>query len=238
MYLFCANVFIKLYSPNIFLNMLQAKQIIKNYGELQVLKTVDLTINKGEILAITGASGAGKSTLLQIIGTLDKADSGQVLFNGLDTQKMKEKEIVQFRNKHLGFIFQFHHLLPEFTAIENISIPGWIAGTKDSAVKERAKMLLDRMGLTNRMEHRPNQLSGGEQQRVAIARALMNQPELILADEPTGNLDTDNSKYFFALIKELQKDLNQTFVIITHNLELAKSCDRVVEMKDGKIVNS
>jgi lipoprotein-releasing system ATP-binding protein len=212
--------------------MLKGNNILKNY----VLKGVNLEVKKGEIVSITGASGAGKSTLLHILGTLDKADAGSLMINNIDVFKLKDKDLNTFRNEQLGFIFQFHHLLPEFTALENVCLPGWIKKENKQAVNKKATELLAYIGLQDRLMHRPNQLSGGEQQRVAIARALLNNPSLILADEPTGNLDSANSNSFFELIKQLRKELNQTFIIITHNMELAKASDRIIELADGKVV--
>ncbi|GAA5220436.1 ABC transporter ATP-binding protein [Membranihabitans marinus] len=213
-----------------------AKNIHKSYGKLPVLKGVNLEINEGEILAIQGKSGAGKSTFLQILGSLDQPDSGEIIFQGQNIFNKSEKELAQFRNQHLGFIFQFHHLLDEFTAKENVAIPAMIEG-KQSKIDfyKKAESLLHFMGLSERLEHFPNELSGGEQQRVAIARALINDPMLILADEPTGNLDTENSHQVFLLFKRLQQDFNQTIVVVTHDEVFAKKCDRIAYMKDGVI---
>ena len=216
--------------------MLTAKDIYKNYGALQVLKGVDLTINKGEIVSIVGSSGAGKSTLLHILGTLDNADSGEIYLNNDRIDKLKGKPLARFRNKHIGFVFQFHHLLPEFNALENVCIPAWIAGTKKREVSEKAVRLLEVLHLKNRMENKPQQMSGGEQQRVAIARALINNPQIIFADEPTGNLDSKNGKELHELFIQLRDEFNQTFLIVTHNEELAALSDRTIHMKDGKIV--
>ncbi len=216
--------------------MLTAKNIIKNYGSLQVLKGVDLSINKGEIVSIVGSSGAGKSTLLHILGTLDKPDNGEVYLAEQRMDTLKGKALAKFRNHHIGFVFQFHHLLPEFTAIENVCIPGWIAGKKKREVEDRAKKLLKTLQLENRMENKPQQLSGGEQQRVAVARALINNPQIIFADEPTGNLDSKNAGQMHELFVQLRLEFNQTFLIVTHNEELAAVSDRTIHMKDGKIV--
>jgi lipoprotein-releasing system ATP-binding protein len=216
--------------------MLTARNIYKKYGTVEVLKGVDVTIQKGEIVSIVGSSGAGKSTLLHILGTLDKADKGEVFLNEQNITALEGKKLSSFRNKHIGFVFQFHHLLPEFTALENVCIPGWLAKTKKSAVQERAKELLNLLGLKDRMEHKPAQLSGGEQQRVAVARALINNPDVVFADEPTGNLDSANAKELHKLFFDLRKQFNQTFLIVTHNEELAQLSDRIVHMKDGKIV--
>jgi lipoprotein-releasing system ATP-binding protein len=213
--------------------MLTAKKIEKYYGELHVLKGVDISITQGEIVSIAGSSGAGKTTLLHILGTLDSPDGGELWFNGQRLDNMKPKELAAFRNKHIGFVFQFHHLLPEFTALENICIPGWIAGENQITLKKKALGLLDRLGLSERAEHKPSQLSGGEQQRVAVARALINDPEIIFADEPTGNLDSANATSMHNLFKQLRDELNQTFLIVTHNEELASMSDRVLHLKDG-----
>lgn len=216
--------------------MLTAKNIQKKYGELQVLKGVDLTINKGEIVSIVGSSGAGKSTLLHILGTLDKADNGEIYLDNKRIDTLKGKTLAKFRNTNIGFVFQFHHLLPEFNALENVSIPGWIAGKNKREVTERAIKLLDTLHLKNRMDNKPQQLSGGEQQRVAIARALINSPQIIFADEPTGNLDSKNAKELHELFIQLREQFNQTFLIVTHNEELAELSDRTIHMKDGKII--
>ena len=216
--------------------MLKATQIIKNYGELQVLKGVDIEIQKGEIVSIIGASGAGKSTLLHILGTLDKADSGEIMLNGERADKLSGKSLAAFRNKNIGFIFQFHHLLPEFTAVENVCIPGWIGGKNKSATEKRAKELLEKLGLSHRLNNKPGQLSGGEQQRVAVARALINNPAIIMADEPTGNLDSANANELHQLFINLRNEFQQTFLIVTHNEELAKMSDRILQMKDGRMV--
>ncbi len=216
--------------------MLKATQIIKHYGELQVLKGVDIDIHKGEIVSIIGASGAGKSTLLHILGTLDKADSGEIMLNGERVDKLSGKNLAAFRNKNIGFIFQFHHLLPEFTAVENVCIPGWIGGKNKSATEKRAKELLEKLGLSHRLNNKPGQLSGGEQQRVAVARALINNPSSIMADEPTGNLDSANANEMHQLFINLRNEFQQTFLIVTHNEELARMSDRILQMKDGRMV--
>lgn len=216
--------------------MLSAKNITKTYGQLQVLKGVDLLINKGEIVSIVGSSGAGKSTLLHILGTLDKADGGEIVLNDQAINKLSGKKLAAFRNKNIGFVFQFHHLLPEFTALENVCIPGWIAGNKKNETIERATALLKTLGLAERMDNKPGQLSGGEQQRVAVARALINNPAIVMADEPTGNLDSAHAKELHELFIELRNKFNQTFLIVTHNEELAKMSDRIVIMKDGKVI--
>ena len=213
--------------------MLTATGIYKKYDHLTVLKGVDISISKGEIVSIVGSSGAGKSTLLHILGTLDKADKGQIILNGQQLQSLNGRKLAAFRNKHIGFVFQFHHLLPEFTALENVCIPGWIAGDKKKEVVIRATELLKTLGLANRLENKPNQLSGGEQQRVAVARALINNPSIIMADEPTGNLDSANARELHQLFIDLRDKFNQTFLIVTHNEELAKMSDRILMMKDG-----
>ena len=217
--------------------MIELKNIKKSYGNLEVLKGVNLEISKGEVVSIVGRSGAGKSTLLHIIGTLDSPDSGEIFINNFDLKKMKSKELAKFRNEQIGFVFQFHHLLPEFSALENVCIPAFIKKTPEKDAKRRAAELLEYLGLKDRMEHKPTQLSGGEQQRVAVARALMNQPAVILADEPSGNLDTNSSKELHELFFKLRKDFDQTFVIVTHNEELAKMSDRKLTMKDGLIIS-
>lgn len=216
--------------------MLKAENITKSYGQLAVLKGVDISVEKAEIVSIVGSSGAGKSTLLHILGTLDKADSGNITINNTLVSALKGKELAAFRNKHIGFVFQFHHLLPEFSAIENVSIPGWIAGRKKKEVQADAIALLKRLGLGDRMENKPQQLSGGEQQRVAVARALINQPLIVFADEPTGNLDSKNARELHELFVSLKNDFQQTFLIVTHNEELAAMSDRRLYMKDGQIV--
>jgi lipoprotein-releasing system ATP-binding protein len=201
-----------------------------------VLKGVDIFVNKGEIVSIVGSSGAGKSTLLHILGSLDKANSGEIWINNERIDTLKEKELAKFRNKHIGFVFQFHHLLPEFTALENVCIPGWIAGTPKNDLEARALELLKILGLQDRASHKPSELSGGEQQRVAVARALINNPDIVFADEPTGNLDSKHAQELHELFLHLQKTMGQTFLIVTHNEALAKMSDRVVHMKDGYIV--
>ncbi len=216
--------------------MLTANGIQKKYGDLQVLKGVDIDIQKGEIVSIIGASGAGKSTLLHILGTLDSADSGVITINGERIEKLTGKNLAAFRNKNVGFVFQFHHLLPEFTAVENVCIPGWIGGKNRSAVEKKAKELLNKLGLSQRLQNKPGQLSGGEQQRVAVARALINNPAIIMADEPTGNLDSANANELHQLFITLRNEFQQTFLIVTHNEELAKMSDRILQMKDGKMV--
>jgi lipoprotein-releasing system ATP-binding protein len=216
--------------------MLKATNIYKKYGSLEVLKGVDIEVQAGEVVSLVGSSGAGKSTLLHIVGTLDSADAGDININGIDAGKLKGKALSSFRNKHIGFIFQFHHLLPEFTAIENVCIPAWIAGTDRAKTESRAKELLDLLGLKDRFENKPNQLSGGEQQRVAVARALINNPDIIFADEPTGNLDSGHAKELHELFFDLRSQLKQTFLIVTHNEELAELSDRKLVMKDGNIV--
>jgi lipoprotein-releasing system ATP-binding protein len=215
--------------------IIEVKNIFKSYGQLPVLRGVNMSVNKGEVIAIVGASGAGKSTLMHIIGTLDQADKGEVLIDDKDISGLKGKSLSDFRNKHIGFVFQFHQLLPEFTALENVLMPAWIANEDESTAKPRAQALLDRMGLTSRAHHKPSELSGGEQQRVAIARALINNPAIILADEPSGNLDSENAKQLHQLFFELRKEMNQTFVIVTHNNELADMADRKLTIKDGII---
>lgn len=216
--------------------MLTARNIHKKYGVLEVLRGVDLEIKKGEVVSIVGPSGSGKSTLLHILGTLDKADTGQVAMNNTLINELNGKKMAAFRNKHIGFVFQFHHLLPEFSALENVCIPGWLGGRKKNEVKAEAEKLLALLGLAQRVNNKPNQLSGGEQQRVAVARALINKPDIVMADEPTGNLDSANAKELHQLFFDLRKQFDQTFLIVTHNEELATLSDRVLHMKDGKIV--
>ena len=216
--------------------MLTATGIFKQYDQLAVLKGVDISINKAEIVSIVGSSGAGKSTLLHILGTLDKADKGQIILNGQHLETLGGSKLAAFRNRHIGFVFQFHHLLPEFTALENVCIPGWIAGDKKKEVVIKATRLLKTLGLGDRLENKPQQLSGGEQQRVAVARALINSPSIVMADEPTGNLDSANAKELHQLFIELRNTFNQTFLIVTHNEELAKMSDRILMMKDGKMI--
>lgn len=216
--------------------MFTAKNINKKYDQLQVLKDVSLEIQPCEIVSIVGKSGAGKSTLLHILGTLDRADSGEVKFENTVLNSLSDKALADFRNRNLGFIFQFHHLLPEFNAIENVCMPAFILGTKESDARKKAEELLEYLGLSDRLHHKPSELSGGEQQRVAVARALINQPKVILADEPSGNLDTQTSGDLHRLFFKLRDDFKQTFVIVTHNMELAKMSDRIVEMADGRIL--
>ena len=218
-------------------NMIELKNIRKSFGTLEVLKGIDLTIGKGEVVSIVGPSGAGKTTLLQIMGTLDKADSGQVLINGTEVSTLKEKEQAAFRNRQIGFVFQFHQLLPEFTALENVMIPALIAGESSAEATRKAKEMLEYMGLAGRATHKPAELSGGEKQRVAVARALINRPAVILADEPSGSLDTQNKQELHQLFFELRNKLGQTFVIVTHDEELAKLTDRTIHMKDGRIID-
>jgi lipoprotein-releasing system ATP-binding protein len=220
--------------------MIEAKNIHKFYGELEVLKGVDLQIKKGEIVAIVGPSGAGKTTLLQILGTLDhpnKIANSSLVMNHYDLLNLKDLSLSKFRNQHIGFIFQFHQLLPEFTALENVCIPAFIANTPRQEAQEKAQELLVLLGLSDRINHKPNELSGGEQQRVAVARALINNPDVIFADEPSGNLDSSSAKNLHDLFFMLRKKFNQTFVIVTHNQELANMADRKLEMQDGKIIN-
>ncbi|HRN55070.1 MAG TPA: ABC transporter ATP-binding protein [Agriterribacter sp.] len=216
--------------------MLSVKNVTKSYGSLQVLKGVSLDILPGEIVSIAGSSGAGKSTLLHIIGTLDKADSGEITLQGQRLDLLSGKKLAGFRNRHMGFVFQFHHLLPEFSALENVCIPGWLLGKKKKETEGRARELLEVLGLKNRMENKPSALSGGEQQRVAVARALINNPDIVFADEPTGNLDSKNARELHRLFVQLRDNRKQTFLIVTHNEELAKMSDRVLHMKDGKMV--
>ncbi len=217
--------------------MLSARNITKNYGTLPVLRSVDIDISKGEIVSIVGSSGAGKSTLLHIVGTLDNADSGTILLAGEQVEKLKGNKLAAFRNKHIGFVFQFHHLLPEFSAVENVCIPGWVAGRKKKEVTEEAISLLNTLGLGDWLDNKPGQLSGGELQSVAVARALINKPSIIMADEPTGNLDSARAKELHQLFIDLRNKFNQTFLIVTHNDELAQMSNRVLQMKDGKIIN-
>ena len=215
--------------------MISATGITKSYGTLQVLKGVDVHIKKGEVVSIVGASGAGKSTLLHILGTLDRPDTGKVMFEQQVVTAMNTRQLAQFRNKHIGFIFQFHNLLPEFTALENVCIPAFIANADVKEAEQRALELLQFLGFGDRAQHKPNQLSGGEQQRVAVARALMNRPDVILADEPSGNLDSKNARELHQLFFTLREKYNQTFVIVTHNDELAGLADRALVMKDGRL---
>jgi lipoprotein-releasing system ATP-binding protein len=217
--------------------MIRTKNIIKSFGELQVLKGIDLEISQGEIISIVGASGAGKTTLLQIIGTLMQKDQGEVWIGDTNIDTLKDKQLARFRNQKIGFVFQFHHLLPEFTALENVCIPGFIAKRSRKEVESRAKDLLAFLGLESRLEHKPNELSGGEQQRVAVARALVNEPAVILADEPSGNLDSQNKKELHEMFFILREKFNQTFVIVTHDIELSEMSDRMIRMKDGEIIS-
>lgn len=217
--------------------MIQAKNITKSFGSLNVLKGIDLNINQGEVVSIVGKSGAGKTTLLQILGTLDRPDSGEVVINGTAVHQLKEKQLADFRNKNIGFVFQFHQLLPEFTALENVMIPALIARTKTAEAEKRAKELLDFLNLSDRIKHKPNELSGGEKQRVAVARALVNSPAVIFADEPSGSLDSAHKLELHRLFFELRDQLNQTFVIVTHDESLSGMSDRVIHMRDGLIEN-
>lgn len=216
--------------------ILSASNIHKRYGSIEVLKGVDIAIEAGEIVSIVGSSGAGKSTLLHILGTLDRTDQGEIFLHGQNITSLSGRKLADFRNRHIGFVFQFHHLLPEFTAVENVCIPGWIAKNKKGAVKKRAEELLGMLGLKHRLENKPGALSGGEQQRVAVARALINSPDVVFADEPTGNLDSANARDLHQLFFDLRKNFNQTFLIVTHNEELAQLSDRILHMKDGKII--
>lgn len=217
--------------------MIRTQNILKSFGDLQVLKGIDLEIKEGEIISIVGPSGAGKTTLLQIIGTLMQKDQGKVWIEGTDTDTLKEKGMARFRNRKIGFVFQFHHLLPEFTAFENVCIPGFIAKRPRKEVEDKAKELLTLLGLQGRLEHKPKELSGGEQQRVAVARALVNDPAVILADEPSGNLDSQNKTELHELFFVLREKFNQTFVIVTHDKDLAGMSDRMITMKDGQITS-
>jgi len=215
--------------------MIQAKNIFKSYGDLQVLKGIDLNIKPSEVLSITGASGAGKTTLLQILGTLDKPDSGEVILNGMDVFSLKEQKLANFRNQNIGFVFQFHHLLPEFSCFENVCIPGFIGKRRVEEVEDKARELLKYLHMDHRMDHKPSELSGGEQQRVAIARALINSPKVVFADEPSGNLDRENTEELHRLFFQLRDDLDHTFVIVTHDEYLASLCDRSIHLVDGQI---
>ena len=217
--------------------MIDVKGIKKSFGSLEVLKGIDLHIDKGEVVSIVGPSGAGKTTLLQIMGTLDKADSGTIEIDGVDVSRLSSKKLSDFRNQHVGFVFQFHQLLPEFTALENVMIPAFINGKGRSSAKERAMELLDFMGLKDRASHKPNELSGGEKQRVAVARALVNHPAVIFADEPSGSLDTKNKQELHQLFFDLRDKFGQTFVIVTHDEELAKITDRTIHLKDGMVTS-
>ncbi|KPK79837.1 MAG: lipoprotein ABC transporter ATP-binding protein [Bacteroides sp. SM23_62_1] len=216
--------------------MISVENITKSFGDLQVLKGINLEVNKGEIVSVVGASGAGKTTLLQIIGTLMKKDTGRIVISGTDVDRMKEKQMARFRNQSIGFVFQFHHLLPEFTAFENVCIPGYIARRSRKEVEDSAEELLTFLGLTDRLDHKPSELSGGEQQRIAVARALINNPAIILADEPSGNLDSQNKKELHELFFTLRDKYNQTFMIVTHDKELAGMSDRMIQLKDGIVV--
>jgi len=218
--------------------MIIVKDIHKSYGTLEVLKGISLAVDKGEIISIVGASGAGKSTLLHIIGTLDRADAGTVEMNGVNVWKLSDKKLAAFRNKHIGFVFQFHHLLPEFTALENICIPGFLGRRNKREVERKAMDLLNFMGLKERSQHKPNELSGGEQQRVAVARALINSPDVVLADEPSGNLDSASAVELHNLFFSLRNSFNQTYIIVTHNTDLANMADRKLTMRDGVIEKS
>ena len=215
--------------------MIEAKNIVKSYGDLEVLKGIDLQIKSAEVLSITGASGAGKTTLLQILGTLDKATSGKVWIDGIDVFSLKQQKIADFRNKNIGFVFQFHHLLPEFTCLENVCIPGFIGKRNTQEVEKRAKELLQFLKMDHRMQHKPSELSGGEQQRVAIARALINNPKVVFADEPSGNLDRENTEELHRLFFQLRDELGHTFVVVTHDEHLAGLCDRSIHLVDGLI---
>ncbi|HVG15919.1 MAG TPA: ABC transporter ATP-binding protein [Chitinophagaceae bacterium] len=217
--------------------ILSAKNIHKKYGTVEVLRGVDVEIERGEIVSIVGPSGSGKSTLLHILGTLDKADSGQVFLKDENITNLNGDDLALFRNRNIGFVFQFHHLLPEFSALENVCIPGWLSTRKKSTVKEKAEEILVLLGLKERLENKPNALSGGEQQRVAVARALINNPEVVFADEPSGNLDSANAKDLHQLFFDLRNQFKQTFLIVTHNEELAQQSDRMLTMKDGKIIS-
>lgn len=217
--------------------MIQLKNITKSFGSLQVLRGIDLSVEEGQVVSIVGPSGAGKTTLLQIMGTLDKADGGQVIINGQDISALNQKKLSRFRNKHLGFVFQFHQLLPEFTALENIMIPAFIGGADKKETEERARELLQFMGLADRATHKPNELSGGEKQRVAVARALVNHPDVIMADEPSGSLDSQNKEDLHKLFFDLRDKYGQTFIIVTHDESLATLTDRTIHMKDGIIID-
>lgn len=216
--------------------MIKLTGIHKSFGQLEVLKGIDLHIKEGEFVSIVGASGAGKTTLLQIIGTLDTDNEGEVIINGVNIKKLSDKQLSAFRNKELGFVFQFHQLLPEFTALENVCIPGYIARRDSKEVEEKAKELLTKLGLQDRFHHKPNELSGGEKQRVAVARALINDPKLILADEPSGSLDSGNKKELHSLLRKLRNEYGLTILLVTHDNELAETSDRIIEMRDGMIV--
>lgn len=215
--------------------MLSGKSIYKRYGTLEILRGLSIDVQKGQVAAIVGPSGCGKSTLLHVLGTLDRPDQGQVTIDGADVLQLRPKKLAAFRNRQVGFVFQFHHLLPEFSALENVSIPGWLAARSKTEVREEAVRLLDKLGLSHRLDHKPSQLSGGEQQRVAVARALINQPAVVLADEPTGNLDSINARELHQLFFRLRDETGQTFLLVTHNEELARQCDRVWTMRDGML---
>lgn len=217
--------------------MIEVTDINKSYGTLQVLRNVNVTINKGEVVTVVGPSGAGKTTLLQIIGTLDMPQSGSIMYDGVDVMKMKERDLSQFRNKNIGFVFQFHQLLPEFTTIENVVIPALIGGARQADAYRRAKELIGYMGLSGRLEHKPSELSGGERQRVAVARALINNPSVVLADEPSGSLDSRNKQELHNLFFDLRREFGHTFVIVTHDETLSENADRVLYMRDGIIVD-
>lgn len=216
--------------------MIKIENIHKSYGNVEVLKGIDLSVEKGEIISIVGASGAGKTTLLQIIGTLEKPDKGNIIINNTDVNALSEKKLSEFRNSNIGFVFQFHHLLPEFTALENILMPAMIKQTPRKEMEERARLLMDFLKISHRAGHKPSELSGGEQQRVAVARALINTPSVVLADEPSGNLDSVNARELHNLFFELRRQYNQTFIIVTHNEEFAEMADRKITMKDGKSI--
>jgi lipoprotein-releasing system ATP-binding protein len=218
------------------MSIIEVKNIQKKFGDLQVLKGVDFEINRGEIVAIVGASGAGKTTLLQLLGTLDKPDSGEIIVDSFALSQLKRNELATFRNKNIGFIFQFHNLLPEFTTLENVCLPGLIGGRSKTEVEKKAIQLLTQLGLADRLQHKPSQLSGGEQQRASVARALINDPKVILADEPSGNLDSQNASELHQLFFDLRNATQQTFVIVTHNENLAAMADRKITMKDGKVI--
>lgn len=227
----CGSKYVPLFDK-----MIEGINLSKSYGDLEVLKAVDISIAQGEIVSITGPSGAGKSTLLQLLGTLDTPQDGTVKYADVKVTSLKAKELARFRNENIGFIFQFHHLLPEFTALENVCMPAYIKGTSKKEAAVRAKELLQTLGLGSRIDHKPNELSGGEQQRVAVARSLMNNPKVIFADEPSGNLDTENANDLHHLFLKLRKEMGQTFVIVTHNEDLAAMADRVIKMKDGIVI--